>query len=59
MNKLEEKELYEINGGATFLESLKGTVINSLVSTGKLIYQLGQNLGSSIRRIIGGNICKI
>ena len=53
MYELEEKELYEINGGAT----VSGTMINAITSAGKFIYSLGQALGSSIRRIVGGNYC--
>jgi len=52
MLKLKENELYEINGGA-----ISGTLINAVTSAGKFIYNLGQSLGSSIRRIVGGNYC--
>lgn len=55
MNKIEENELYEINGGAT----LSGTLVNAITTAGKFIYSLGQALGSSIRRIVGGSSCSI
>ena len=54
MNILSEKELYEINGGG-----ISGTLINAITSAGKFIYNLGQALGSSIRRIVGGNYCPL
>lgn len=54
MNKLEEKELYEINGG-----TVSGTFITALTSAGKFIYNIGQTLGSSIRRIVGGSYCPL
>lgn len=55
MNKLNEEELYEINGGA----SLTGVLVNAFISTGKFIYSLGQSLGTSIRRIGSGNYCSL
>lgn len=54
MNKIEENKLYEINGGG-----ISGTLINSITSAGKLIYNLGKTLGSSLRRIVGGNYCPV
>ena len=54
MNTLNENELYEVNGG-----SISGTLINAITSAGKLIYNLGQSLGSSIRRIVGDSYCSI
>ena len=54
MNKLNEIELHEINGGG-----ISGTLINAVTSAGKMIYSLGRALGSTIRRIVGGNVCPI
>lgn len=54
MNKLKENELYEISGGG-----ISGTLINAFTSAGKFIYNLGQALGSTLRRIVGGSICPI
>lgn len=56
MNELKEYELYEINGGAV---NLSGTLINAITTAGKFIYGVGQALGSSIRRIAGGNYCSL
>lgn len=55
MNKLNNDELYVIEGGA----SLSGTLINAITGAGKFIYNVGQALGSSIRRIVGGNYCSL
>jgi len=54
MNKLKEKELYEINGGG-----ISGTLINAITSVGKFIYDVGRALGGSIRRIVGGTYCQL
>ena len=54
MKKLKETELYEINGGG-----VSGTLINAITGAGKFIYNLGQALGSSLRRIVGGNYCPL
>lgn len=56
MNILEEKELQNINGGAV---NWSGTFINAITSAGKFIYNVGQALGSSLRRIVGGNYCQL
>lgn len=55
MNKLNNNELDVIDGGAT----LSGTLINAITGAGKFIYGIGQALGSSIRRIAGGNYCSL
>lgn len=55
MSELCEKEMYEINGGAT----ISGTLLNAITTAGKFIYSLGQALGSSIRRIAGGGYCSV
>lgn len=54
MIKIKENELYEINGGAI---NWSGTFINAITSAGKFVYSIGQALGSSLRRIVGGNYC--
>ena len=56
MEKLKDNELYEIEGGAI---NWSGTFINAITSAGKLIYNIGQALGSSLRRIVGGNYCSL
>ena len=54
MNKLNDNELYKINGG-----SVTSTLINSVVAGGKLLYNIGVSLGSSLRRLIDNNMCSI
>lgn len=55
MNKLNNNELDIIDGGAT----ISGTLINAITGAGKFIYGVAQALGSSIRRIVGGNYCSL
>lgn len=55
MEKLNNNELYEINGGVT----LNGILINAITNAGKFIYTIGQSLGSSLRRKSGGNYCPL
>lgn len=56
MNKIwSEKELMLIVGGF----NITGTIINAFTSAGKFIYNLGQSLGSAIRRIGNNNVCQI
>ena len=49
-------ELMLIVGGGI---NITGTLVNAFLSVGKFIYQLGQGLGSSLRRIGSKNLCKI
>lgn len=39
--------------------NITGTIINAFTSAGKFIYNLGQSLGSAIRRIGNNNICQV
>lgn len=55
MKKLNENELYEVEGGVNF----SGTLLNALTSAAKFIYNIGQSLGSSLKRIVGGNYCPL
>jgi len=56
MNRLNENILYDISGGAV---NWSGTFINAITSAGKFIYNLGQALGSSLRRMAGGSYCSL
>ncbi len=53
--KLKNKELKEIKAGA----SLSATLINSLIKGFNSFMDIGRYLGSSIRRLIGGNACPL
>lgn len=51
----EERSLLEITGGL----KLSGAVINAFVSSVKIIYEIGQALGSSIRRTKDKKLCPL
>ncbi len=51
---LKQEELLNIYGGAT---KISGTFINSIARLGKVVYNVGQALGSSIRRIKTNKYC--
>lgn len=53
MKKLDEKELQKINGGFTSI------IVSYATNAARFIYELGQSLGNSIRRIIEKNTCSI
>jgi len=54
MESIEEIELQKIRGG-----SLSATYINAMVKAADLIYEVAQNLGSSLRRWVTGSSCKV
>ena len=49
MIELENTELLKINGGG-----LSGTLINAITGAGRFIFNIGQSIGSSIRRMVSG-----
>ncbi len=51
--RLSYKELENINGGFTVTASF----IANMASSFKVLYEIGQNFGSSIRRIILSDLC--
>ena len=51
---LEKEELALIDGGG-----LTATFFNSLARIGKTIYDIGYEVGSSVRRLLGRTLCKI
>ena len=53
--KIKDSELMEINGG----EGLGATFLNYLSNAIKTIYNIGQDLGGSIRRIATGRTCPL
>lgn len=52
MITLNKKELININGG-----SISGTLINAFSRGISSLLDLGRSLGTSIRRIMSGNLC--
>lgn len=53
MIKLTKNELIEIEGGF----NITGTLLNSITKGVSVIMDIGRSLGSSIRRIMSGNLC--
>lgn len=52
--KLTNKELVETKGGA-----ITASLLNAVSRGVNTIYELGRNIGSTIRRISTGKYCKI
>lgn len=53
MKKLTNKELLEISGGG-----ISGAVITAFIKGINTILELGRSLGTAIRRMYTGNLCK-
>ena len=51
---LTDKELYEIKGGA-----INATMLNAIARIIGVFYEIGEAVGSSIRRITSKNRCKV
>lgn len=49
---LNNQELNEINGG-----SISATLLNAISRAVTTIYDIGYAIGSSIRRLVSGNVC--
>ena len=54
MKKLTNDELKAIKGGT----SITGSLINAFINLFELLKESGQSIGSAIRRISDGNICR-
>ncbi len=55
MNKLNKKELHEIEGGS----SITGTIISAFTNTLKTVYEFGRSLGNAFRRIKEDKMCVV
>jgi len=56
MERIEkEKDLLEISGGV----NVSGSIINAFAKGINSILDLGRSLGTAIRRLYNGNLCKI
>lgn len=55
MTVINNEKLETIEGG----QSITGTLVNAFTSAGKLIFDIGKSLGSSMRRIFSRNLCQI
>ncbi len=56
MDKMKDVELDKIIGGGS---SISGTVLNAFTTIIKFIYEVGEGVGSSIRRIRDGDLCPL
>lgn len=56
MSRIEDKELDFIYGGAT---SLTGTLLSAFNDVIKTLYDVGHAVGSSIRRVVSGELCPL
>ena len=54
-NKLTKDELKQVFGGV----ALTSGIINAFTSSIKTLYEIGQNFGTSIRRIIMKDLCDL
>lgn len=58
MKELSKEELIKTEGGS--VESvLNGTILSTLVKGATVFFDIGRSLGSAVRRIFCGNICKL
>ena len=53
IKELSNNEMEQVNGGA-----ITSAVINAIVSVIETILELGERTGSSIRRMISGEVCE-
>ena len=56
MSKINECELDNIIGGG---DTITGTILNAFTNIIKILYEAGEGLGSSLRRISEGNLCPL
>ncbi len=54
MKKLTKEQLAHINGGV----NISGTLINAIVKGINSFLDLGRSIGTAIRRVQTGNLCK-
>ena len=54
VNKIDDKVLDDVYGGST---SLTGTLLNAFNEVIKTLYDVGHAVGSSIRRVVSGELC--
>ena len=56
MDKINEEELDKIIGGSS---TITGTVLNAFTTIIKFIYEVGEGIGSSFRRMSDGDLCPL
>ncbi len=52
--ELNNYEMEKINGG-----TITSSMINAIISAVGIILELGEKTGSSIRRLVEGNMCQV
>ena len=55
MDRVDDAFLDNVVGGST----VSGTLMNAFTSIVKFIYEVGEGIGSSIRRISEGDLCPL
>ncbi|MEI3529779.1 MAG: bacteriocin [Bacilli bacterium] len=55
MEQLSKQQLSNINGGV----SISGTLINAVVKGINVFLDLGRSIGTAIRRVSSGKVCKV
>lgn len=55
MEKLNKQQLANINGGV----NISGTLINAFVRGINAFLDLGRSIGTAIRRVSTGRVCKV
>ena len=55
MNKLDNKAMFNVIGGASIGYSL----INAITKAVQTVYSIGQSIGSSLRRVVNGKYCSL
>lgn len=53
IKELDRDEMVQVNGG-----SISSSVINAIANVINIVLELGEKTGSSIRRMISGDICQ-
>ena len=53
IKELDRDEMTQVNGG-----SISSSVINAIANVINIVLELGEKTGSSIRRMISGDICQ-
>ena len=53
IKELDRDEMVQVNGG-----SISSSVINAISNVINIVLELGEKTGSSIRRMISGDICQ-
>ena len=56
MEKINEEELDKIVGGTS---TISGTVLSAFTTIIRFIYEVGEGIGSSFRRMSDGDLCPL